>query len=542
MHRKLISLYLIVIILSSNLCWAQDNRELTPFVLIVQPIVVQSDEGTNPAPTAVPEYLVDQAYSKAKIDFHFLEPIVYNNTKARDGLINLDEIVIDAKEKGILRGQKDIVNMFFVNAVDGQKGPLGRGMFGGDITFIALGEEAGHNSDSLKAMQAFIIAHEVGHNLSLVHAVDDPNVPDTIPNIQGDGEYSERINPKNSLNDHQISIIHKSPLVHERITFLSKSKGEEAILDESFEPYFSNLQPKEISAFTNSLLPSSDINAARKYAREQFSKAVTEFTDDEKNCIRFVVNEINKIWIKNNHQMIADHPWRFIKIEDWLCGGFAHTRGTYIILSQKHINHLKAGWSQNMTQEDIQDLVRSFGSLLVHEQLHSLQRTFKSKFIDLYTNYWNFKRAQVASAPEVVRIQVSNPDAPVAEWLIPNDQDNSKYYWVRTVLNQDTKIPIMGKDFDDRVYSVIARNGKHVLERDESGNLISVKLEDFEEYLNSFPVKRGLDHPNEISAYMFSQYFEALIEDRIPFSEVSLEKKMNTTSFLNWIHSALKSQ
>lgn len=539
MRRKLFPLYLVAIILSSNLSWAQNNRELTPFVLIVQPIVVQSDKGTNPAPTAVPEHLVDKAYSNAKIDFHFLEPIVYNNTKARDGLINLDNIVIDAKEKGILRGQKDIVNMFFVNAVDGQSGPLGRGMFGGDITFIALGEEASHNSDSLKAMQAFIIAHEVGHNLSLAHAVDDANVPDSVPNIQGDGEYYERIDPKNSLNDYQISIIHKSPLVHERITFLSKSKGEEAILDESFEPYFSNLQLKEISAFTNSEIPSNDINIARKYAKEQFSKAVTEFTPDEQKCITFVVNETNKILIKNKLRTVADHPWRFIKIKDWLCGGFAHTRGTYIILSQKHINHLKAGWSQNMTKEDTLQLVRSFGSLLVHEQLHSLQRTFKSKFIELYTNYWNFKRALVTSAPEVVRIQVSNPDAPMAEWLVPNDQDSSKYYWVRTVLNDKEEIPVMGKDFDDRVYSVIARNGEYTLERNELGGILSIKLDNFKEYLNAFPINRGLDHPNEISAYMFSQYFEALVENRIPFKDVSPEENKNTASFLHWIHSEL---
>ncbi|MCJ8290626.1 MAG: hypothetical protein HRT58_13255 [Crocinitomicaceae bacterium] len=529
--------FLFTLILSSNLCKAQEDFELQPFVLIVQPIVVQSDEGTDPASMAIPEDLVDRAYSKAGVDFHFLEPIFYNSTQARDGLINLDKIVIDAKQKGILRGQNDIVNMFFVNAVDGQKGPLGRGMFGGDITFIALGEESEVKNDDLKFIQAFVIAHEVGHNLSLNHAVDDPNVPDSIPNIQGDGEYFERIDPMNSLNDYQIGIVHKSPLVHERIEFLSKSKGEKAILDETFEPYFSILQLREISAFTNSEVPYTDVNSAREYAKEKFSMAVTEFTLDEKECISYVVTEINKILIKNNIGMMANHPWRFIKIEDWLCGGFAHTRGTFIILSQKHIDHLKAGWSQNMTEEDALNLVCKFGSLLVHEQLHSLQRTYKSKFIELYTEYWNFHRAQVVPDSSIVVKQVSNPDAPMAEWLIPNNSDSTTFYWIRTVLKDGGNIPVMGKDFNDQVYSVVLINGEYVLKRDESGKVISMNLEDFKQYSNSFPVDRGLDHPNEISAYMFSEYFQALVKNITPFEGAKPEEKANTDSFLSWIKS-----
>ena len=205
MKQKLL---LSLLILISFACNAQTVKKLSPFVLIVQPIIVQSDQGTYPASMALPENLVDKAYSNAGVDFRFLAPIYLNNTKAREGLINLDSIVKIAYNEGYVKGQNDIVNMFFVNAVDGKKGPLGRGMMGGNLTFITLGNETGEENIN---MQAFVIAHEVGHNLSLKHAVDDKNVPDSIPNIQGDGDFKDRIDPKYSLNQYQIDIIHKSP-------------------------------------------------------------------------------------------------------------------------------------------------------------------------------------------------------------------------------------------------------------------------------------------------------------------------------------------
>jgi hypothetical protein len=84
-----LNLYFFLLVIIGFKCIAQQTEKLTPFILIVQPIIIQSDEGTGPASMALPENLVDYAYSKAEVDFHFLEPIYFNNTKARDGHINL---------------------------------------------------------------------------------------------------------------------------------------------------------------------------------------------------------------------------------------------------------------------------------------------------------------------------------------------------------------------------------------------------------------------------------------------------------------------
>ena len=507
-------------------------------LIIVQPIITQSDLGVNPAKINTSEKLVDMAYSKADIDFYFLEPLFFNNTAARDGEINLDSIVEIASRNNFLRGQNDIINMFFVNAIDGNPGPTGRGMMNGNIVFIALGDRNKSNDKDYNFMQAFVVAHEVGHNLGLKHVIDDSNIIDSLPNIQGDGAFQDRIDPINSLNQYQIKEIHKSPLVHSRIQFLKKSEGETAILDETFEPYFSQLQVKEISTFVQEKAP-QNIDSARAFAKNKFSSAVIDFSEREKEILSFVVKKTNKWLLKNELNSMANHPWRFIKVQNWLCGGFAHTRGTYIILSQVYLDRLSKEWSTDMDKESESKLILSLGGLLVHEQMHSLQRTFKSKFEKLYSKDWGFLKNKMPNEIEITRDQVSNPDAPIAEWLIPDPNLEKKFYWVRTLITKDIEIPVMGKDFEDVVFEIEKKDNTYSIVK--INNVIASKpLSELDFYTQSFPIKRGLDHPNEISAYMFSDFFKTGYHAKNPFLKYEKTSNKNSQLFLKWIKTEMK--
>ena len=519
-------------------CSNVEINDTTSKVVIVQPIVIQSDNGNSPAKINLSEKLVDRAYSKADIDFLYLEPLYYDNTKARDGKINLDSIVSLAKINNILRGQNDIVNMFFVNAIDGNKGPIGRGMMNGNIVFIALGNDQKSNTGDFDSMNAFVIAHEVGHNLGLKHVIKDPNILDSLPNIQGDGDFKDRIDPKYSLTDFQINEIYNSPLVHSRVSFLSKNDASIAILDESFEPYFSNLQVKEISTFVQEKAP-LNIDSARVFAKRKFSSAVLNFSPDEKEVLSFVVNKTNKWLLDNEINLMANQPWRFIKIENWLCGGFAHTRGFYIIISQAYLDRLTIDWNTDMNKEKESRLVTSLGGLLVHEQMHSLQRTFKSKFHRLYSKNWNFIRHKVKDENEITIDQVSNPDAPIAEWIIPDPKDKKKFYWIRTLITKNADIPVMGRDFIDTAFEINNKNNTYSVSK-VNDTLSSMPLSDLEFYNKSFPVKRGLDHPNEISAYMFSDFFKARYNSKIPFLNKDPISNNNSKIFLKWIKQEMK--
>ena len=537
--KKLISLAeLIFILLIIFSCSPVKKNNQKSNVIIIHPIVIQSDNGDEPAQMKLSEQLVNRAYSKANIDFHYLEPTYYNNTKARDGEINLDSIVNLSKRDRILKGQNDIINMFFVNAIDGNQGPTGRGMMNGNIVFIALGDKNKTKIEDNKSMEAFVIAHEVGHNLGLKHVVDDNNIIDSLPNIQGDGEFKDRIDPINSLNSYQIKEIYKSPLVHSRISFLEKSQASVAILDETFEPYFSKLQRKEISTFVQEKAP-KNIDSARAFARMKFSSAVMDFSSQEKEILTFVVKKTNRWLFENDINLMANQPWRFIKIQNWLCGGFAHTRGTYIILSQAYLDRLSIDWSDNMTEESELKLVTSLGGLLVHEQMHSLQRTFKSKFKKLYSENWNFINQQIKDEQEIIKDQVSNPDAPIAEWLIPDPEIRDKFYWIRTLITKNVEIPEMGKDFVDVAFDIFKDKENYSLIK--LNNTISSRpLSELDFYTNSFPVKRGLDHPNEISAYMFSDFFKAGYNSKSPFLEKQTNSSDNYDLFLSWIKTDMK--
>ena len=508
------------------------SREVLPgHVIIIQPIVVNNDNGEPPTSTAIPEDLIDKAYENADIDLYFLEPISFCNTDVRDGLINLDSACVLAEKEGLIKGSGDIANMFFVNAVDGQKGPLGRGMFGGNICFIALG------ATPQPELEAFVIGHELAHNLSLQHAVDDPAVPDTIPNLMGDGAYNERIDPKYSLVQSQIDIIKKSPLVHKRVELLNADKGREIILDESFEGFYKNLQRKEISAFTGVDVQNKTLNEARKIARDEFSGAVMEFSGLEKDALEWLVFQVDSVLIKNQLAFVAHHPWQFVKVNKNLCGGFAYTLGTTIVLSENHLNYLAENWSENMTDSTKMILLSGIGSLIVHEQLHSIQRTFPSKFESLYRKYWGFVKANVdiSGYELLVKNQVSNPDAPVANYLIPNKNVPSEFYWVRTIFKETSGMPKMGADFTDIVFEVTENNGNYYLKiNDETGNPFYFDIKTFVQYTNRFPVKSGIDHPNEISAYMLSQLYVSRLHRETPFNNVLPEAEKSCQQFLKW--------
>jgi len=70
-----------------------DAPAFRPRVVVVKPVILCNDDGTSPAPHVLSKKLVDRVYTKAGLEFVYLEPVHWNHGKARRGEINLDQIV-----------------------------------------------------------------------------------------------------------------------------------------------------------------------------------------------------------------------------------------------------------------------------------------------------------------------------------------------------------------------------------------------------------------------------------------------------------------
>lgn len=462
-----------------------------PSVVVVQPILVSDDDGRGPAKIRIVERMIDRVYARAGVDFHFLEPIAYRSSAARDGKIHVNEIVEATKSSGLLRGDGRVINMLFVRAVNGKAAPNGLAQTPGSIVFIAQGDSSPLGQD------AFVVAHESGHNLGLRHAVDDDRVPDDIPNLMGDGPYEDRVGV-DGLTDYQVEIVRRSPLVRPRVECLDAQEGRYWIEDESFEPYFADMQLREIVTLTAEAIEGG-LEQCRRTARERFSAAVRDFDDRERSAIEAIVGSLRGR-LSDDWPLLVAQPWRFIKVANHLCGGFSHTRGLCIVFSERTVQRIVG---LHEAGDEMNALVR-VGPLFVHEQLHVLQRCYPERFARLYEDAFGMVRGHVVTTDELERRRIGNPDAPRSEWVVRETDASgvTRWFWPRTVIESDEAVPRMGRDFQALAVRV-RETGPRRFEvvTGEDGKAVSTPLESEKAYRARLVSRRGIDHPNEIAAY-----------------------------------------
>ena len=175
---------------------------------MVQPIIITNDDDVASFYDIDIEK-INNAYSKAKVKFILLKPKSVKNNDIYNGSLELNEMKSWLSDNDHLAGDKDIVNLVCTENLVGSGGPIGRAERPGSVTFIAFNPTVG------SILNVFVVSHEVGHNFGLLHADEDENVDDKLPNVMGEGDYEDRLNPKNSFNNYQIDIIHKAAILHE---------------------------------------------------------------------------------------------------------------------------------------------------------------------------------------------------------------------------------------------------------------------------------------------------------------------------------------
>ncbi len=497
------TLHLLLIItaclLTTNPSLGKTNNARKTHSILVQPVIVCDDDGSNPARSALPSSLIDQAYSRADLTFYYLPAKKWNHSKARKGQINLNTIVSEGRRLDVISKDPRVLTLLFVTAVDGHPGPLGRGLQNGNICFVCLGKPGRMTSPS---KQAFVVAHEIGHCLNLKHVVDDPKVPNDIPNLEGDGPFEKRIAPE-GLHPTQITTIKQSPLYLSNLHFYNKKEAITTLLHDTWGNNPFSLHDSDIR-FQLNLSPNKGIptqKAQRKqFIEVHFSKQAQEFTPEEKNTLTRLTTKLDQMLEssrifggKNNR--LTKLPWHFLKVNSHFCNGYPHTRGVAIVLNQRVMKMMAKNEERGL-------------KYLLHEKMHVLQRLAPSLFTDIYQQY-GFTATPLAEG-ETARLQlITNPDTPPPHWALK---------FADGIYLQGTKTKVIQSRYAfQEVFYPLQLMGN-------TGNYTALAAipqpASIMRWKQRFPISTGFDDPREIHAYLSTKVF---------ITELRNEKSPNLT-------------
>lgn len=499
------------------------GHELPGHTVLLQPIVLVGDAGDGAAKANLPEDLIDLPFRRWNLDFQILEPFEWSRREFRDGEIDVDVIVNAATEEGIFRQPGRIANMFFVRKVNGRAAPNGLGQQPGWVTFIAQGANPPRGQD------AFVVVHEVTHNLGLAHTIDDVEVPADIPNVMGEGDFLDRIR-EDGITRHQVATILKSPLVRETVKCLEGKEARRAYLGESFEAYYTDLNRREVEAMTGqAVVKDLEGEALEKEARKRFGNAVIDFTPEEREVVLWMIGEYRKLLVEE-FPLLANQPWQVIKVKSDHCAGFCHTRGLSVVIAEGALDRMVQDYQRHGKSKKT---LAGAGTIIVHEQIHVLQRCFPRKFSGLYTGAYGLIDGKVEHDEWVARNEIQNPDGLEGNRWVVNHEGN--HYWLKTILDDKDEPARMPASFREAImplqkkgetYRVILRKGEKKPELVDPDLILGWKKQ--------FPIRVGHDHPNEIFAYLFQAELTRKIMEEKPSVDLMTKKT------IEWARKELK--
>ena len=298
------------------------------------------------------------------------------------------------------------------------------------------------------------------------------------------------------------------------VTFLDIEAGKAAIIDDSLDPYFDQLQPMEMSAKTGSEIGGKTLEAQRQQCRKRYQAGVREFTNEEKEAIRRCVEKLYPA-LKDRYPLFAETPWSFLKVSGNIEGGLSHTRDKHIVFSERTCSRIA-----RLYQTDPERAALSFGRLLVHEQMHVFQRVNPVFFDSLYTDIWGFIKAkEIESCPWLEKHHLANPDGIDCCWVFPiQREENMIYIQPLLVFAEGEHLKQMGRDFrmiaveivpPPRLGSGDAGAGKSNVhfrpKLADDGRPVFRNLFEVKEYRKVFPSTGNIYHPNEACASVFAQ-------------------------------------
>lgn len=312
-----------------------------------------------------------------------------------------------------------------------------------------------------------------------------------------------------------------------RIEFLDTDAARAAIVDESVEPYFRMLKPPEMTVKTGEPITGDTLEEQRAEARRRYQAGVLAFTNEEQQTLRWYLGKLHPV-MSEHYPKFAALPWRFIKLSPRLEGGLPHTRGDQIVLSPPVLGLMQ---SLHVNAPERVALAR-FGNLLLHEQMHVMQRLNPELFIPLYTQVWRFERGKVTLPDAVEQRTVVNPDGVDLGWgyrIEGGDMD--RYITPRLVFTQGVADPRMPHDFEMIAVEVVKSDGEFRPALAADGSAMQRPLQEEQGYLSPPLRIFSIYHPNEIAADAFAHI---VVSDHILGSEPAPKEEDDLLPTRRW--------
>ena len=282
------------------------------------------------------------------------------------------------------------------------------------------------------------------------------------------------------------------------ISFLDRKEAA-AKLTADADGFIKNLRRREAATMTGVDLTEKDEDGVTKVALEVFGNATLDFSKQEQDALKQHIEQLDEKF-GETYPLLVRHPWQFLKIRNQLCGGFSFTRDDTIVFSQRTLKRLVTGAEKNHFQPG--------EGLLLHEQLHVLQRQQPRLFDSLYEQLFSFRRVQIEVDPWITERKVRNPDGMEQGWAIEmpsKDNKQKDLYWLGTLLLQDKPVHTMGRDFATVVVPLKPSENGYSMQLTEKGIPITKPIGEFQEYTTRLPIPPAYDHPNEVAAYLFTK-------------------------------------
>ncbi len=282
------------------------------------------------------------------------------------------------------------------------------------------------------------------------------------------------------------------------VVFLDRRAADDAIVDDTAQPYFELLEPEEMMFKTGQRLEGDD-QQQRDALREIYRRGVGEFTRGQKRRLRKAVAQLEPVLAKH-YPLVAERPWSFLKAEGPIERSLPHTRGPHIVLSDQAI---RSG--------------SRLARLLLHEQLHVVQRKYPERFESLYTDVWGFAPMDPPTGNAWLRRhEMHNPDG-TDYWIFPlDDEGEQRWIWPTLILDPENR--------DVRVvaFEVDRGRSRFRIRISENGEPLFTDVRDVEAFSELFPFERDPYHPNEVAAEAFSRVVFEDMRSGVPSPETNV--------------------